>query len=171
MGHTFYTVPSPLSPQCNCISATTSVLHKASMADRDSTQTLLSDTIYRIRSRMATLSTLQVDFANLCLQHSRWSIAIAHGFHGKITCIVNGGETMVCARTFYQSWYCIARSSCFYIQVITLLLTEMRSFQLGYDETLFNSLLALPVWNRAFNDPSGSRLGLMAAYVSFGHML
>ncbi|KAJ3862251.1 general substrate transporter [Lentinula novae-zelandiae] len=55
--------------------------------------------------------------------------------------------------------------------VLSVVLLYSANFQLGYDETLLNSLLALPLWNRAFNDPSGSRLGLMAAYVSFGHML
>ncbi|KAJ3900228.1 hypothetical protein F5879DRAFT_809572 [Lentinula edodes] len=51
--------------------------------------------------------------------------------------------------------------------VLSVVLLYSANFQLGYDEALFNSLLALPVWNRTFNDPSGSRLGLMAAYVSF----
>ncbi|KAJ4471691.1 general substrate transporter [Lentinula edodes] len=55
--------------------------------------------------------------------------------------------------------------------VLSVVLLYGASFQSGYDQSLFNSLLALPAWNRSFNHPSGSKLGLMAAYVSFGYML
>ncbi|KAF5376384.1 hypothetical protein D9757_008658 [Collybiopsis confluens] len=40
------------------------------------------------------------------------------------------------------------------------------SFTIGYDGSLLNGLQALPQWNKAFNNPSGARLGLINASLS-----
>uniref|UniRef100_A0A0W0G5Z6 Major facilitator superfamily (MFS) profile domain-containing protein n=1 Tax=Moniliophthora roreri TaxID=221103 RepID=A0A0W0G5Z6_MONRR len=48
--------------------------------------------------------------------------------------------------------------------VVTLYLSV---FALGYDTSLINGLQALPQWNEYFNHPTGSRLGLIVASLTF----
>jgi len=42
-----------------------------------------------------------------------------------------------------------------------------RSFAVGYDGSLISGFQAMPQWNRSFNNPSGVRLGLISASLSF----
>lgn len=44
------------------------------------------------------------------------------------------------------------------------------SFAIGYDQAMMNGLQALPTWNKTFNSPSGSRLGLIVASIYFGQL-
>ncbi|OAA63401.1 General substrate transporter [Niveomyces insectorum RCEF 264] len=58
------------------------------------------------------------------------------------------------------SWW---KDPCLRLNVFHCLGLYLCVFYLGYDTSLMNGLQALPRWQKYFNDPSSSRLGLIAA--------
>ncbi|KAE9391774.1 general substrate transporter [Gymnopus androsaceus JB14] len=54
--------------------------------------------------------------------------------------------------------------------VFSVMLLYFSNFAIGYDGAMMNGLQALPTWNKTFNNPSGSRLGLIVASIFFGQV-
>ncbi|KAE9403217.1 hexose transporter-like protein [Gymnopus androsaceus JB14] len=48
-----------------------------------------------------------------------------------------------------------------------IVLLYFGSFAVGYDSSLMSGFQAMPQWNKSFNNPSGVRLGLISASLSF----